>query len=669
VQNSGTVQTAPGVSAESLNIGMNATGYGYYRMNGGKHETGHFAVGKGATVNGVLDMFDGEMSATFGWFLTAWGGGNGIINLYGGKLGSYPAGNNGVNVPDAGAGVSAFSMINVLGAGAHLDFGQVGVGVEMSKAAGYALSAINLNAGTMTAQRIYASAGSPAFLNFNGGALKASVSGTLLNGSLTAATVYDGGAVIDTDVHDVTFMQPLRAPTDYGVSAVAMNNAGSSYMGPPIVKLNGGSGTGALAIATINFDTDSASYGKLTGFTVTAPGTGYQAGETLTAQIISGGGTTAATAGTVTLAPHAQTGGLTKRGTGTLTLAAPNTYTGVTHIEEGTLRVTPFTFGPGLYEGSVPNPTQEDNASGRINLAAPNPKTGIQSSPRMGNTNQNWPNYTTYIYTGYVWNRSTTNETWTFAKSFDDAIYLVIDNTVVLNNTTWNQVVRANYTLTPGPHRFEVRFGQGGGGVGPVNQSWWSRSDIGFGYDPLGGTADIASNYLPMIDPGNGTLFTLAASPDDTTISNSSGIIVDEGATLDLMGGTIALQNVEGEGTVINGTAVLSGALMPGGDGNIGTLTFYTSLTGDAAYHVDVLPDGTSDLVVVNGSVNLSQMTLHVVDPELLSRGKPHVILTTTGVLMGEFADHNLPSGLWQIRYESYRVRITPLGGTILMIR
>ena len=668
--NSGDVQSAPTVAnAETLSVGAHNFGYGYYRMNGGTHRTGQLSVTGNNTGTGVLDIFGGEMSVTAGWLLTCWGGGNGIINLHGGTLGVYPPTGGGVNLTDA-ASRNAFSMVNLLGANATADFAlrtSNAPGVNMAKSAGNALSAINLNAGTMVARRIYAaSTATPTFLNFNGGTLRASADGILLDGSITAATLYDGGAVIDTSTNLVIVQQPLLAPTDCGVSAIALASPGASYIGPPVVKLTGGSGNGAMAIATVNADANSPAFGQLTGITVTAPGTGYQPGDTLTATLTSGGGTGAGI-GAVTLAPHAQSGGLTKRGTGTLTLMAPCTYKGPTRVAEGTLRFTSHIAG--LYEGSVAN------ASGNINKTSPSPKTSTLLTTRMANTSANWPNSTTYVYSGFIWNNADTNVTWTFAKSFDDAILLTIDTTVVLDHDGWSVTTNANYTLTPGAHPFEARFGQGGGGVGPVTADasrpncWWTRSDIGFGYDPLGRYSQNSADYLPMTDPGDGSLFTLTAStgPLDM-ISHSSGVIVDAGATLDLGGAPATVQNLSGNGAVINGTLNLTGDLMPGGNGAIGTLTLGTGLTSAATYHVDTAPGGASDLVIVNGNADLSQTALRVVDLQQLSRNRTHTILTATGTITGTFTTDNLPR-MWSIRYLPDTVKIVPASGTIIILR
>ena len=90
--------------------------------------------------------------------------------------------------------------------------------------------------------------------------------------------------------------------------------------------------------------------------------------------------------------------------------------------------------------------------------------------PKANNTTSGIPAITnfwannnhTWIYTGYLWNRAATNVTWTFGENVDDSALLKIDGTTLLNNGIWNEPTIANYTLTPGAHAFEARFGNGG---------------------------------------------------------------------------------------------------------------------------------------------------------------------------------------------------------------
>ena len=146
---------------------------------------------------------------------------------------------------------------------------------------------------------------------------------------VTNAYIYSEGGTIDTNGNEITIAQSLLAPTGSGVNAVPVATGGAGYLATPIVTLSGGSGTGATAIANV-------SGGGVTGFTVTNPGTGYLAGDVITATVFGGGATTPATAGTITVAAN-NGGGLTKTGLGTLTLSSANTYSGATTINAGTL--------------------------------------------------------------------------------------------------------------------------------------------------------------------------------------------------------------------------------------------------------------------------------------------------------------------------------------------
>jgi autotransporter-associated beta strand protein len=165
-------------------------------------------------------------------------------------------------------------------------------------------------------------------VNFNGGTLLA---GTAGNGAfltnLAGVYVYGGGATVNDNAQGITIGQGLLAPSGSGVSAVAVATGGAGYITPPQVVISGGGGSNATAYAQI-------SGGAVTGIVVTSPGINYSSAPTVT--LAGGGYTTAATAGTVTIAPNVS-GGLTKLGAGTLDLNSANTYTGSTIVGQGTL--------------------------------------------------------------------------------------------------------------------------------------------------------------------------------------------------------------------------------------------------------------------------------------------------------------------------------------------
>ena len=408
-------------------------------------------------------------------------------------------------------------------------------------------------------------------LNFNGGVYRAPASLSFYpenaNKKPDAVTVYPQGAVFDVPENRVLTMNaPLRRPEGQGVAAITAPDAlfsAANYVGAPIVKITGGGGRGATAICTYDSKTR-----KVTGVKVTSPGTGYTSAPTVQ---ITGGGYTNLYTGTATLAPNSAMGGLVKRGAGRMVLVTPSTFGGAVTVEEGTLQTsiadalpqgfdlvldggtfdgfgqvltagvvtvrsgtlanvqlfctalqkigdgrftldgasvspaTPSAFGSGLYCGRL---------SGAFNLTDPNPCTSVVKAPDKANTTAGWGQTETYVYTGYLWNRSTTNVTWTFAEYFDDSLLLRIDGQSVLSNTTWNTLGMGTVTLKPGPHAFELRLGQGTGGAGPSTApdvaSW--TSTLGLGVDFQGrGKSDLA-NFEKLEDRADiDELFSLSA--------------------------------------------------------------------------------------------------------------------------------------------------------------
>ena len=272
-------------------------------------------------------------------------------------------------------------------------------------------------------------------------------------------------------------------------------------------------------------------------------------------------------------------------------------------VEAGTLLLP--APEPGLWEGWL--------TDGRASTS-PNPMTSVELTTTAANgfsagvtvvtdpydlNGKTWMNNTAYVYTGYIWNRDATNVTWTFAENFDDDTRLTIDGTPVLSNTEWATATIGSITLTPGPHAFEVRFGQGSGGVGCpnpqdatviANSDWWktfARSKS-FVVDFYGRNEKDAANYDNLVDSGNGMLLSLTplgALPDLSGLT----INVSSNATLDIGGIPRDGLTVIGGGHITNGVFGTSSILSPAGDHHTGSMTLngLTSLDG-LTYHLTV---------------------------------------------------------------------------------
>lgn len=524
---------------------MNISGTGAVTTLGGTPSIGRFAGGFG-----VLDVSGGSFtqgpSTPNGLLMIIGEQGTGVLNVRGGTVTVS-------NTTSSNGGGSQYNALDI----AHTS---TGTGI------------VNLLSGTLRTRSVGSVAqntpGASSTVNFNGGTLQATGNTSSFMQNLTNAYVYSGGATIDTNGFNVTVSQPLLAPSGFGVTSIPIQagNGGSGYVSPPIVQING-DGVGATAVATV-------SNGVVTGIVITNPGVGYS---NASANLLGGHPTTTALPDPAITAANAS-GALNKVGAGTLTLGGANTYTGATNIKAGTLRVPQYQ--PGLFEGLVNNANSFD-------LLNSIPQTSVQGGPRLASDTVagqaypiGLPNNSTVGYIGSINNNSGSTVTWTFAENFDDGLYLAIDGNQVLNNNDFATPTTANYTLTPGRHTFELRLGQGNGGVGPSNQQWLNNG-IGFGYDPQGRNQQVAANYLPITgDPGSGFTFDTGNLAGQVLPATTS-VVMSSNTTLDMTGATQTVGSLaDATGPTPTGAQVLvgTGVLTTGNDNTNTTFSGKVSL-------------------------------------------------------------------------------------------
>ena len=282
----------------------------------------------------VIDVTSGTLSGTRvgAGFFNSTNATNTQFNVSGGELAS---GATGFLVGDTNARVNKWANVNVSGSGVFSN----AAGINLSNANNASNTGIlSVSAGgTVTADTIVTGGtSSNTFVNFDNGTLRASSGATasLISANIDRVTVYSGGAVIDTNSFNKSIDAVIAAPdangtTTFGVTAINLSGTGTGYEGRPVVKLTGGGGTGATAVADFNVLT-----GEVTGITITSAGSGYTSAPTVT--ILGGGGSaitgTASTGGV-------SGGGITKTGGGVLTINSASTYTGPTAISAGTLYV------------------------------------------------------------------------------------------------------------------------------------------------------------------------------------------------------------------------------------------------------------------------------------------------------------------------------------------
>ena len=228
----------------------------------------------------------------------------------------------------------------------------------------------------------------------------------------------------------------------------------------------------------------------------------------------------------------------------------------VLDLQKGVFRIpSPLA---GLYEGftNVNNVTAADRATAT---------NDVQMLPLAmqfdGNVCYLSERGTAGFYTGYLWNRGTTDVTWRFAVSYSTTDYrLYIDGNEVLKPTQTATPTFASYTLTPGAHLFEMRYtGKTSQGTKVGTLYPWSNQYQGWGVDTQNRGRTNTTDYVLLKDTGIGSVFTLAKTIDELPAACRQTMPVFEtlvatntAATFDLCGNSIAVPNVVGAPQVAN---------------------------------------------------------------------------------------------------------------------
>ena len=391
--------------------------------------------------------------------------------------------------------------------------------------------------------------------------------------------------------------------TKSGTSSLILNST-NAYSGGTVV--NGGTvqlgatnalgSGGSLSLAsgtTLDLNGNNQTIGALTDNNGTVTNTSATTTGTLTV----GSGTVRTDFGEVALGNKIMDGtspvALAKNTAGTLALKSLNTYSGGTTVSAGTLSIgdngalgsggvslaggTTLSFdagNAGLYEGLL---------SGGANATGANPNTFIRSTTRLANVTaaqqtfaNGLPDNSTVIYSGFI-NNPGAAAPWTFAENFDDYASLKINGVTVLNDGAWNSPTLGTVNMIAGLNSFELRLGQGGGGVGPSNQSWFTGG-LGLGVDTQGRGAQVAGNYIALpVDSGNGSAFITGGA---NNIANA--VTLTGNATINVG------YNAGGTGTArVGSLAVGSNTLRLSGGAPSVAITSGATALGNATFNVD----------------------------------------------------------------------------------
>lgn len=315
--------------------------YGSYVLSGGSLSTGRTRIGNGGL--GVVTQSSGTWTIrdylVIGASDSADSYGTGVATFTGGS--AVVTGNR-ILLSDRKYSTGTLNIGTLAGGNGSLENNGTQEATVLGNA-GSRSATVNLNSGTLVlGGPLKRNTGNndPANIsavNFNGGTLKAKGGTSLIDANpLMKVNVFNGGMKVDTQANNTTIGATLLATTGNGIypagGTVSLPSPdGAGYIGAPIVTVSTtGAGTGATAIANVV-------NGEITGVTLTCPGQGYVAGDTVSFSFAGGGFDTAAVTFAHTLQPTDLaangSGGFTKLGSGNLTVSGTDVFGGLISVE------------------------------------------------------------------------------------------------------------------------------------------------------------------------------------------------------------------------------------------------------------------------------------------------------------------------------------------------
>lgn len=246
--------------------------------------------------------------------------------------------------------------------------------------------------------------------------------------------------------------------------------------------------------------------------------------------------------------------------------------------------------------------------------------SNVYSSPKR------WNDWTTVVYSGYLWNKTNSDVTWTFAQCYDDDSKLFVNGVMVRQQTGWQTATVTPVVLHPGPNHFVLRIFNTTGGGGATTWkpegasiTWQTKA---FSYykgettskNPSDYTAFTRESVAEYITPTTGTI-----EDQQRLVPKFTKVKLASGTSFDTAGVPYRLGEIEGVGAFSNGDVVVTnGFSIAAADVNAsrkltvtGRLTFTEGTKVDIAGSVDVssrtvLPHRTKGVVIATATEGIN---------------------------------------------------------------
>ena len=335
---------------------------------------------------------------------------------------------------------------------------------------------------------------------------------------------------------------------------------------------------------------------------------------------------------------------LVKSGDGELVVLSPVAVTGAVELVQGTLTLAPpsaqtlYSAAPGMWEGTIAGTSTMDYGNKTAN------QTTVVSRPEMLFTHAKppWENNLTATYSGYLWNRSPTNETWTFAASVAGYMRFYFNTgsgDVVFSCDDMSKVHQQSYTVAPGAHPFVLKVNprtQGNPGSYVPKETSWSDQGYGFAMRRGGYTSNNYAKFNLLQNEAYGTL----PGGDGFLLTRDSRDVGDFHE--------YELANLRRAGQSISNCVVHAGTVLDLGctNGVSATVGFDLFVGANVITNGSVRFNGEWRLVaaersswplrVTNGDVTFADGAELTIDDERAFRGAvDHDILTVSGAIHG----------------------------------